>query len=76
MSTLTVSHDTSAAVAAERAIAAPRRPIWRRVLDAIVTAQQRRAEREIARFIATHGGVLTDDAEREIMSRLAGRRSV
>jgi hypothetical protein len=70
MSTLTISHDTSAAVAA----VAPHRSIWRRVLDAIVSAQQRRAEREIARFIATHGGVLTDDAEREIMSRLAGGR--
>jgi hypothetical protein len=46
------------------------------MFDALVETQQRRAEREIARYLATHGGLLTDDAEREIMRRLAGRKPV
>ena len=39
-------------------------------LTALIESQQRRADREIARFIASHGGLLTDDMEREIMRRL------
>jgi hypothetical protein len=49
-----------------------RRPFWSRVFDALIAAQQRRADREIARYLATHGHLLSDDAEREIMRRLAG----
>jgi len=41
------------------------RSLWRRGLDAILTGQQRRADREIARFLATRGRI-TDDIEREI----------
>ena len=40
----------------------------------MVAAQQRRAEREIARYLANRGGLLTDDMEREITQRLGGGR--
>jgi hypothetical protein len=77
MSTLTYSHDDVATPAAEAAPQEQRKPVWRRVFDAMVAAQQRRAEREIAAYLASHGGVFTDDTEREIMQRLSGgRRSV
>jgi hypothetical protein len=49
-----------------------RRPFWRRAFDAMVESQQRRAEREVVRYLASHGGLLTDDMEREIMRRLSG----
>ena len=42
-------------------------------LIAFPVTQQRRAEREIARFLATRGP-LTDEVEREIMRRLSGSR--
>jgi hypothetical protein len=35
-----------------------------------MASQQRRADREIARFLASHGGLLTDEVEREIMRRV------
>jgi hypothetical protein len=41
------------------------------MFDALIEARQRRAEREIASFLASRGGILTDEAEREIMRRLA-----
>jgi hypothetical protein len=50
--------------------AADRKGLWRRILDAVIASQQRRAEREIAHYLQRHGGVLTDDREREIMHRL------
>ena len=61
MSTLTYSHDGVAAPAAEATERGQRRPFWRRVYDGIIAAQQRRAEREIAAYLASHGGVFTDD---------------
>jgi hypothetical protein len=70
MSTLTTTNDTYSSAAQEVA-KAPRKSIWRRLFDGLVEAQQRRAEREIARFLASHGGLLTDEMEREIMRRLA-----
>jgi hypothetical protein len=48
-------------------------PFLSRLYNAIVKSQQRRAEREIARFLATRGP-LTDEVEREIMRRLSGAR--
>lgn len=78
MSTLTYSHDGIAAPAAEAAAPSQRTPIWRRVLDAMIASQQRRAEREIATYLSSHGGSFTDDMEREIMRRMSGnaKRSV
>jgi precorrin-6x reductase len=50
-----------------------RKPFWTRVIAALAAQQQRRAEREIARYLATRGP-LTDEVEREIMRRLSGAR--
>jgi hypothetical protein len=57
---------------------AERRRFWGRLFDSIIAARQRRAEREVARYLATRGGILSDEDEREIMRRLSGdtRRSV
>lgn len=77
MSTLTYSHDTP--IDAETGAAKSARPsFWRRVFDVMITAQQRRAERDVAAYLANRGGLFTDDMEREIMQRLSGnpKRSV
>jgi hypothetical protein len=78
MSTLTYSHDSIAAPAAEAPAQAPRKPMWRRIMDAMIASQQRRADREIAAYLTSHGGLFTDDMEREMMRRISGngRRSV
>jgi hypothetical protein len=44
--------------------------LLRRVFDAIFESRQRHADQEIARFIASSGGHLTDDVERRMMQRL------
>jgi len=75
MSTLTYSNP-GLMPEAGRADTAPRKGFWRRAFERLVAAQQRRADREIAAFLARHGGVLSDDMEREIMQRMNGRRSV
>lgn len=49
---------------------------WRRLYEGFMASRQRRADLEIARYIEGHGGVLTDDMERQIMRRLAGVASV
>lgn len=46
-----------------------RRGMFRRFLDAVMESRQRQADREIARFLQTRGGKLTDEAEREIERR-------
>ena len=51
-----------------RPTARPKRGLFRRWLDAFMAAQQRRADREIARYIEASGG-LTDSVEREIERR-------
>jgi hypothetical protein len=80
MSTLTYSHDSIAAPAAEAAapVKSERKSIWRRIFDGMIASQQRRAEREIAMYLSSHGGLFTDDMEREIMQRISGnaKRSV
>jgi hypothetical protein len=69
MSTLTYTTETYAPAAPETA-KAPRQSFWRRLGNALMASQQRRADREIARFLASHGGLLTDEVEREIMRRV------
>jgi hypothetical protein len=51
----------------------PAKPgIFHRILDALVEARTRQAEREIARYLATTQGKFTDQVERDIERRLAG----
>jgi len=40
------------------------------LLDAMEKSRQKQTEREIANFVASRGGPLTDDLEREMMRRL------
>lgn len=73
MSTLTYAErDLAAGTPSAAKIKQP--SIWRRIFDAVSRSQQKRAEREIARYLASHGGVLTDDVEREMMERFSGHR--
>lgn len=75
MSTLTYSHgDMPVADGTSEAAAVEQPGFWRRAFDRMVAAQQRRAEREIAAYLKSHGGLLTDDMEREIGERLSGRQ--
>ena len=74
MSTLTYSRSHLADAAASTAEKPERRGFWRSVYESLVASQQRRADREIAAYIDRHGGLLTDDMERQIMQRLAGSR--
>ena len=69
MSTLTYNHREMVAAEAKPA----RKPFWARLYTAIIASQQRRAEREIARYLASRGP-LTDEVEREIMRRLSGAK--
>ena len=72
MSTLTTT--TNAALIAATATAKPaRKPFWRVFFASIAAARERRAEREVAAYIARHGGQLTDEMEREIMRHLNGQ---
>jgi hypothetical protein len=52
-------------------VPAPKRSLLRRLLDAVIESQQRRAEREIARYL--RGIKFTDDVEREIERRFLNR---
>jgi hypothetical protein len=71
MSTLAYTPEAHAPAASADADAKEaRKPFWSRLVDAIVERQQRRAEREIARYLASHGHLLNDAAEREIMRRV------
>ena len=74
MSTLTYSRSHLADTATNAAEKPERKGFWRRVYEGFVASQQRRADREIAAYIDRHGGLLTDDMERQIMQRLAGSR--
>ena len=40
--------------------AASKPPLWRRVVDAMVAAQQRRAERDVVRYLEVSGLKFTD----------------
>lgn len=76
MSTLTYSRSELAGVATSTgATAKPeRKSFWHRLFDSMVESRQRRADREIAAFLESRGGTITDSTEREIMDRIAGRR--
>jgi hypothetical protein len=63
--TATTDRDFAAPQAATR-----RSPgLLRRVLDLLVAARMRQAEREIAAYLQARGGRFTDETEREIERR-------
>lgn len=62
----------AAVAAAEDARAAAGASLWRRLLEAMMEARQRQAEREIA-YHLRHMEVLTDDVERRMTDALKGR---
>lgn len=68
MSTITASH--SAIAAGGYATEAPK-SFFRRAYERIIESQQARAEKGVAAYLASHGGLLTDDMEREIMARFS-----
>lgn len=49
--------------------AAPRRGLLRRLLEGLMAARMRQAEREIAIYLERNGGRFTDETEREIERR-------
>ncbi len=49
------------------------RGILRRILAAIERSDRRRVEQEAERFIAKHGGRLTDDLERQLSEHFKSR---
>jgi hypothetical protein len=74
MSTLTYADRSLAGPETEKAKPA-RKPLLTRLFNALVETQQRRAEREIGRYLAARGP-LTDEVEREIMRRLSGPKGL
>lgn len=58
-------HGRGVPVRRSRTAASPK-SILRRIVAAIEGWHQRRADQEAARFIAAHGGRLTDDVERQL----------
>ncbi len=52
--------------------ARPRGGIFQRIFAAIERSRQRRIEREAGRFIAKHGGRITDDVERQMNGYFSG----
>jgi len=62
-----IPFDTSIDTTTAPISAAPKRGLLRRFFDAVIDSQQRRAEREIAKYL--HGVKFTDDVEREIERR-------
>ena len=47
------------------------RGVFRRIFDAIFDSRLRRAEQDIAAYLARSGGRLTDSIERELMERVS-----
>jgi len=54
------------------ASAQPREGIFRRIFAAFERSRQRRLEKEAGRFIAKHGGRVTDDLERQLNGYFSG----
>ncbi len=66
---------TNSEIAAEAHPAEPAKSLWTKIYDRVVAAQQVRAERAVAAYLASHGGMITDDMEREIMARMSANGS-
>jgi hypothetical protein len=69
-STYFVQRDTFTPSPSGRGRIRPRPSLLRRLVDALIETRQRQAEREVARFLESTGGKLTDTVEREIEKRL------
>ncbi|MCF8476460.1 MAG: hypothetical protein K9G60_05485 [Pseudolabrys sp.] len=68
--TSTIDARNLAFTATEAPAKAPaKRGFFSRVLDQMMAARMRQAEREVARYLADTGGKFTDEAEREIERR-------
>lgn len=68
MSTITASHTE---IASSGYVAEAPKSFFRKVYDRLIENQQARAEKSVAAYLASHGGLLTDDMEREIMARFS-----
>jgi hypothetical protein len=68
MSTIAYSNPE---IAARSVPAQAAKSFWAKLYERMVAAQQLRAERSVANYLASHGGLITDDMEREIMARLS-----
>lgn len=68
MSTIAVSNQVASATAAA---AEPTKSFWHKIYDRMIQGQQARAEKAVASYLASHGGLLTDDMEREIMAKFS-----
>ncbi|MCF8475620.1 MAG: hypothetical protein K9G60_01205 [Pseudolabrys sp.] len=66
------SEPYSPAVAAPTRLQQPRPGALRRLFDAIMDGRQRRAQRDIGYYVATHGRRMTDSMEREMNSLILG----
>jgi hypothetical protein len=44
--------------------------LWQRLLEAVKSSRQRRADRELASFIQGRGGHLTDELERDLIRHM------
>jgi hypothetical protein len=53
---------------------APKQGFWHKLMNSLIEARKEAAEREVGRYIAGHGGVLTDALEREIGRRFETQR--
>ena len=49
--------------------------LWRTVRTALIKTRQHQANRDIAHYLESTGGKLTDEGEREIMRRLLNNSS-
>ena len=58
-----------------KAKVAPTRGFFRRLMDSMMAARLRQAEREIALYVSQSGGKFTDEAEREIERRFLSSSS-
>ncbi|MDX2202988.1 MAG: hypothetical protein NW223_09570 [Hyphomicrobiaceae bacterium] len=73
MSTIAVSSQASAAAAGSEEAA---KSFWHKMYDRMIHGQQARAERAVAAYLASHGGLLTDDMEREIMAKFSSNNTM
>jgi hypothetical protein len=69
-STFFAHHGAHARSAVGRPLLNALRSLPQRLFDTLMEAQVRQTEREIARYIESTGGKLTDSVEREIEERL------